>query len=138
MRTSRSVVIGVDSSTQSTKAVAVDAETGELLAVGRAPHTVTGTGGARESDPEEWWTALVTAVRAAVRDAGVPAGSVTGIAVAGQQHGLVTLGADEYGLCARRCSGTTRARRRRPPPSPPVSAARSPGWSAPVRSRSPP
>ncbi|MEU3478173.1 FGGY family carbohydrate kinase [Streptomyces sp. NPDC033754] len=94
MHASRSVVIGVDSSTQSTKAVAVDAGTGELLAVGRAPHTVTGTGGARESDPDEWWTALVTAVRAAVRGAGVPAGSVTGIAVAGQQHGLVTLGPD--------------------------------------------
>ncbi|WP_406064559.1 FGGY family carbohydrate kinase [Streptomyces sp. NBC_01077] len=94
MPTSRSVVIGVDSSTQSTKAVAVDADTGELLALGRAPHTVTGSAGARESDPEEWWTALVTAVRAAVRDAGVPADAVTGIAVAGQQHGLVTLGAD--------------------------------------------
>ncbi|MFF1506866.1 xylulokinase [Streptomyces sp. NPDC058326] len=94
MPTSRSVVIGVDSSTQSTKAVAVDADTGELLAVGRAPHTVTGSAGARETDPEEWWSALVTAVRAAVRGAGVPAASVTGIAVAGQQHGLVTLGAD--------------------------------------------
>ncbi|WP_306326118.1 xylulokinase [Streptomyces venezuelae] len=94
MPTSRSVVIGVDSSTQSTKAAAVDADTGELLATGRAPHTVTGTSGARESDPEEWWTALATAVRAAVRQAGVPAGAVTGIAVAGQQHGLVTLGAD--------------------------------------------
>ncbi|MFF8835045.1 FGGY family carbohydrate kinase [Streptomyces sp. NPDC015130] len=93
-RTGRSVVIGVDSSTQSTKAAAVDAATGELLAVGRAPHTVTGTGGARESDPGEWWTALVTAVRAAVRDAGVPAATVTGIAVAGQQHGLVALGPD--------------------------------------------
>ncbi|MYV66063.1 xylulose kinase, partial [Streptomyces sp. SID2131] len=92
MPASRSVVIGVDSSTQSTKAAAVDTDTGELLAVGRAPHTVTGTAGARESDPGEWWTALVTAVRSAVRDAGVPAASVTGIAVAGQQHGLVTLG----------------------------------------------
>ncbi len=91
-------MIGVDSSTQSTKAVAVDADTGELLAVGRAPHTVTGSAGARESDPEEWWSALVTAVRAAVRDAGVPAGAVTGIAVAGQQHGLVTLGADRRPL----------------------------------------
>ncbi|MER5965116.1 xylulokinase [Streptomyces sp. NPDC002057] len=98
MPTSRSVVIGVDSSTQSTKAVAVDADTGELLALGRAPHTVTGTSGARESDPGEWWTALVAAVRAAVRDAGVPPGSVTGIAVAGQQHGLVTLGADGHPL----------------------------------------
>ncbi|WP_411075848.1 xylulokinase [Streptomyces sp. cmx-4-7] len=92
MPASRSVVIGVDSSTQSAKAAAVDADTGELLAVGRAPHTVTGTAGARESDPGEWWTALVTAVRSAVRDAGVPAASVTGIAVAGQQHGLVVLG----------------------------------------------
>ncbi|MFC9390710.1 FGGY family carbohydrate kinase [Streptomyces venezuelae] len=94
MPTSRSVVIGVDSSTQSTKAAAVDADTGELLAIGRAPHTVTGTSGARESDPEEWWTALASAVRAAVRQAGIPADAVTGIAVAGQQHGLVALGAD--------------------------------------------
>ncbi|MEU1226529.1 xylulokinase [Streptomyces sp. NPDC005828] len=94
MPASRSVVIGVDSSTQSAKAAAVDADTGELLALGRAPHTVTGSAGARESDPDEWWTALVAAVRAAVREAGVPAASVTGIAVAGQQHGLVTLGPD--------------------------------------------
>ncbi|WP_309052706.1 xylulokinase [Streptomyces sp.] len=92
MSPSRSVVIGVDSSTQSTKAAAVDAGTGELLALARAPHTVTGSGGARETDPEEWWTALGTAVRAAVRDAGVPASAVTGLAVAGQQHGLVVLG----------------------------------------------
>ncbi|MEV7566599.1 xylulokinase [Streptomyces tanashiensis] len=94
MPASRSVVIGVDSSTQSTKAAAVDADTGELLALGRAPHSVGGTAGARESDPGEWWTALAAAVREAVREAGVPAASVTGIAVAGQQHGLVTLGAD--------------------------------------------
>ncbi|MFB7584024.1 xylulokinase [Streptomyces hydrogenans] len=98
MPVSPSVVIGVDSSTQSAKAVAVDAATGRVLGLGRAPHTVTGTGGARESDPEEWWTALVTAVRAAVREAGVDPGSVTGIAVAGQQHGLVALGADHHPL----------------------------------------
>ncbi|MET9350740.1 xylulokinase [Streptomyces termitum] len=94
MPVSRSVVIGVDSSTQSAKAVAVDAATGTVLGLGRAPHTVTGTGGARESDPEEWWTALVAAVRAAVRDAGAAPGEVAGLAVAGQQHGLVALGAD--------------------------------------------
>ncbi|MFD5771428.1 xylulokinase [Streptomyces sp. NPDC127049] len=93
MPVSRSVVIGVDSSTQSTKAVAVDAATGELLGLGRAPHTVTGTGGARESDPEEWWAALVTAVRTAIRASGAAPEAVTGLAVAGQQHGLVVLGA---------------------------------------------
>ncbi|MEV4945569.1 xylulokinase [Streptomyces sp. NPDC053755] len=87
------VVIGVDSSTQSSKAAVVDATTGALLAVGRAPHTVTGTGGARESDPEEWWTALGEAVGRALAEAAVPASAVTGIAVAGQQHGLVVLDA---------------------------------------------
>ncbi len=98
MPVNRSVVIGVDSSTQSAKAVAVDTATGEVLGLGRAPHTVTGTGGARESDPEEWWTALVTAVRAAVREAGTAPGAVTAVAVAGQQHGLVALGADHRPL----------------------------------------
>lgn len=56
------VVIGVDSSTQATKALAVDVETGAVLGEGRAPHTVTGTGGARESDPEQWWQALCAAL----------------------------------------------------------------------------
>ncbi|MEV0786778.1 xylulokinase [Streptomyces sp. NPDC050423] len=87
-------VIGVDSSTQSTKAAVVDAATGRLLAVGRAPHTVTGQGGARESDPEEWWRALRTAVAAALADSGLDPAVVIGIAVAGQQHGLVVLDAD--------------------------------------------
>ncbi|MCR8943361.1 xylulokinase [Streptomyces sp. OUCMDZ-4982] len=88
---SRTVVIGVDSSTQSTKAAVIDAVTGEQLAVGRAPHTVTGESGARESDPEVWWRALGDAVAAGIKESGLPARSVTGIAVAGQQHGLVVL-----------------------------------------------
>ncbi|WP_328950994.1 xylulokinase [Streptomyces sp. NBC_01220] len=89
-----SAVIGVDSSTQSTKAAVVDTATGRLLAVGRAPHTVTGQGGARESDPEQWWQALRTAVAAALAESGLDPAAVTGIAVAGQQHGLVTLDAE--------------------------------------------
>ncbi|MFE5093473.1 xylulokinase [Streptomyces sp. NPDC056638] len=87
----RTVVIGVDSSTQSTKAAFVDAGTGRLLAVGRAPHVVTGEAGARESDPEAWWQALCDAVTAGLKESGVAASAVTGIAVAGQQHGLVVL-----------------------------------------------
>nr|WSW66149.1 xylulokinase [Streptomyces sp. NBC_00995] len=86
-----SAVIGVDSSTQSTKAAVVDTATGRVLAVGRAPHTVTGQGGARESDPEQWWQALCAAVAAALAESGLAPAAVSGIAVAGQQHGLVTL-----------------------------------------------
>ncbi|MFV0130681.1 xylulokinase [Streptomyces sp. HMX112] len=84
-------VIGVDSSTQSTKAVLVDAATGQVLATGRAAHTVSGEGGARETDPEQWWRALAGAVAQALE--GFEARAVTGIAVAGQQHGLVVLDA---------------------------------------------
>ncbi|MFC9324574.1 xylulokinase [Kitasatospora sp. NPDC057015] len=80
------VVIGVDSSTQTTKALAVDLDTGAVLGEGRAPHTVTGTGGARESDPEQWWQALCIALAGTGH-----AGTAAAVSVAGQQHGLVTL-----------------------------------------------
>ncbi|MDT9686859.1 xylulokinase [Streptomyces sp. P9(2023)] len=93
-RTASPVVIGVDSSTQSTKAAVVDVDTGAVRGLGRAPHTVTGADGARESDPEQWWSALREAVAAALAAADVPARAVTGIAVAGQQHGLVVLDAE--------------------------------------------
>lgn len=83
------LVIGVDSSTQSTKALVVDAATGEVVARGQAPHTVT-TGAGRESDPEEWWRAL----REAVAQCGRVAGEAAAVSVAGQQHGLVTLDGD--------------------------------------------
>ncbi|GAB3115398.1 xylulokinase [Streptomyces calidiresistens] len=81
------VVIGVDSSTQSTKVLAVDSATGEVLARGRAAHVVTPE---RDSDPEQWWGALVEALEAC----GPIAERAAAIAVAGQQHGLVTLDAD--------------------------------------------
>lgn len=130
------VVIGVDSSTQSTKAAFTDTATGRLLAVGRAPHVVTGEGGARESDPEVWWQALRDAVAAGLKESGIAAADVVGIAVAGQQHGTVVLDA-EGGRSARPCCGTTPGPPRRPRPSPPHSAAPRPGPRAPVRSRWP-
>ncbi|MFD3440253.1 xylulokinase [Streptomyces sp. NPDC058685] len=87
----QAVVIGVDSSTQSTKAAFIEAATGRTLAVGRAAHQVSGDHGARETDPEIWWNALREAVAIGLRESGVSASAVTGIAVAGQQHGLVVL-----------------------------------------------
>ena len=60
------LVLGVDSSTQSTKVEVRDADTGELVALGRAPHPPT-TPPRSEQDPEAWWDAL----HAAVAHAGV-------------------------------------------------------------------
>ncbi len=81
----RSVVLGVDSSTQSTKVVALDVDTGEVVASGRAPHS-----GADIQSPEEWWRGL----ELAVRDIHSPGIEVKGISVAGQQHGCVLLDAE--------------------------------------------
>ena len=52
------LVAGIDCSTQSTKALIVDVDSGRVVSLGRASHVITGTGGARESDPEDWWRAL--------------------------------------------------------------------------------
>lgn len=82
---SRPVVLGVDSSTQSTKVIALDVESGAMLAEGRAPHS-----GADIQDPEQWWSALIEATRQVV----TPELRVVGLSVAGQQHGLVTLDVD--------------------------------------------
>ncbi|MGW6054900.1 xylulokinase [Streptomyces sp. NPDC055189] len=82
------LVVGVDSSTQSTKVLVVDAATGRVVASGQAPHRVS-SGTARESDPEEWWNAL----RSALDQCGDAAREAAAVSVGGQQHGLVTLDA---------------------------------------------
>ncbi|WBB66769.1 xylulokinase [Micromonospora sp. WMMD812] len=83
------LVAGVDSSTQSSKVVIRDAETGALVRQGRAPHP-DGT----EVDPAAWWTAL----RAAV-DAAGGLSDVAAVSIGGQQHGMVAL--DETGRVVR-------------------------------------
>ncbi len=84
------LVAGVDCSTQSTKVVVVDVETGEVVASGRGTHAVHyADGGVAETDPNVWWEALRTALAETGR-----AGDIDAIAVAGQQHGLVVVGDD--------------------------------------------
>jgi xylulokinase len=78
----RPVVLGIDSSTQSTKVLAVDLETGEIVAEGRAAHS-----GADTQDPNDWWSAL----QQATRDAVSGDLDVQGLSVSGQQHGCVLL-----------------------------------------------
>ena len=89
------LIAGIDCSTQSTKALVVDVDSGDVVSLGKAPHVVTGEGGARESDPEGWWTALRDALGATGRS-----GELAAISVAGQQHGLVVLGKDGVPLRA--------------------------------------
>ncbi|MGW2210833.1 xylulokinase [Streptomyces sp. NPDC001781] len=82
------LVVGVDTSTQSTKALVVDASTGQVVASGQAAHTVS-SGAGRESDPRQWWDALCEALR----QCGGVAHEAAAVSIGGQQHGLVTLDA---------------------------------------------
>lgn len=79
-------VLGIDSSTQSTKAVAADAETGEVVATGKALHPA-GT----EVDPWAWWDAAQQAIGQVAEQA---PGPIAAVSVAAQQHGMVAVDAE--------------------------------------------
>lgn len=84
------LVVGVDSSTSACKVEVRDADTGALVASGRAPHPPT-TPPTSEQHPDAWWDAFVAAAgKAGIFDRHRPAA----IAVAGQQHGLVAVDAE--------------------------------------------
>ena len=88
--------LGIDCGTQGTKALIVD-DAGRTLGRGHAAHDlIERASGAREQEPSWWVTAMITAVRAAVADAGVSGRDIVALGVSGQQHGLVVL--DDAGL----------------------------------------
>ena len=82
------LVAGVDTSTQSTKVLVCDAETGAVVRTGRAAHP-----DATEVDPAHWWRAFEEATAGGLLD------GVAAIGVGGQQHGMVLL--DEHGTVVR-------------------------------------
>ena len=85
----RTLVAGVDTSTQSCKVRVTDAETGEMVRFGQAKHP-NGT----SIDPKFWWDAFLEAAQQA---GGLD--DVEALAVGGQQHGMVIL--DQQGNVIR-------------------------------------
>lgn len=82
------LVLGVDSSTQSTKVEIRDAESGRLFGFGAGSHPPTNPPRS-EQDPAVWWNALGQAIRDAGRDAKLS--EVRAISVAAQQQGMVVI-----------------------------------------------
>jgi len=84
------VVVGIDSSTTACKVQVRDADTGAVVASGRAAHPPTSPPRS-EQHPRHWESAF----RTACAQAGVPERHrPAAVAVAAQQHGLVVLGGD--------------------------------------------
>ena len=87
--------LGIDCGTQGTKALLLDAASGQVLGQGSASHElISGPNGRREQHVEQWTTAFEAAIAAALAEAAVTGDQVLGIGVSGQQHGLVALDID--------------------------------------------
>jgi xylulokinase len=91
----RSILLGIDSGTQSTKVVAVDASNGNVLGAGAQTYELIPDlpPGAKEQHPHTWRDAAAKAIRIALRGAKAVAAEVKAIGVSGQQHGFVPLDA---------------------------------------------
>src|SRR5512137_548442 len=97
----RTLLIGIDSGTQSTKALVVDARDGKVLASAAQEYDLIPNlpPGAKEQHPHTWRDATASAIRRALRQAKATAAEVKAIGVSGQQHGFVPL--DQQGEVIR-------------------------------------
>ena len=90
MSTVKDVVIGIDSSTTATKAIAWRRD-GSVAGVGRGPIPLTSPGYDRyEQNPEDWWSAATKALRELFQR--VKPERVAGLAIANQRETFVPLG----------------------------------------------
>lgn len=87
------IYLGIDSGTQSTKTIALDSESGEILASAQAAYGMIGglPPGHLEQHPADWINAVEKTIGECLAKLGSRQAEVRGIGVSGQQHGLVVL-----------------------------------------------
>src|SRR5256714_4280909 len=89
----RKLLLGIDSGTQSTKVLVVDARDGKVIASAAQEYDLLPNlpPGAKEQHPHTWLEATASGIRRALRQARAVAPEVKAIGVSGQQHGFVPL-----------------------------------------------
>lgn len=89
--------LGIDSGTQSTKAIVLDLDSGKILASGHSAYDLIEglPAGHLEQHPQSWIDAVESSVKQCLEKIGTDKSKIAGIGVSGQQHGLVALGADD-------------------------------------------
>ena len=87
------ISLGIDSGTQSTKTIALDIDSGEILASASVSYgLIEGLPpGHLEQDPQNWTESVDKTVRACLQKLGSRKEEVKAIGVSGQQHGFVPL-----------------------------------------------
>lgn len=89
----RTLVIGIDSGTQSTKVLVVETRNGKVVGEASAAYDLIPglPPGAKEQHPETWKEAALSAMKQALKKAKAKSDEVVGIGISGQQHGFVPL-----------------------------------------------
>jgi D-xylulose kinase len=92
----RTLLLGIDSGTQSTKVLVVDARNGKVLGGSAQTYNLIPNlpPGAKEQHPATWISATSKAIKAALKEAKAGGSEVVAIGVSGQQHGFVPLDKD--------------------------------------------
>ena len=90
------IYLGLDSGTQSTKCIALDLDSGQILAASSQTYGLLPglPAGHMEQNPDTWVEAADASVRAVLAQLGDRRREVRAIGVSGQQHGLVALNDD--------------------------------------------
>jgi len=91
----RTLTLGIDSGTQSTKALVLDAGQRKVAAAAAVAYDLIAglPPGAKEQHPRTWLDATAKALKQALKAARAKPGEVKAIGVSGQQHGFVPLDA---------------------------------------------
>lgn len=89
----RNLLIGIDSGTQSTKVLVVDAKSGKVLGEAAQSYDLIPNlpAGAKEQHPESWRDATSKCIKKALKAAKAKGSEVRAIGISGQQHGFVPL-----------------------------------------------
>ena len=89
----RTLLIGLDSGTQSTKALVVDARNGKVVSAASQAYDLLPNlpPGAKEQHPHTWRDAAARVMKQALKKAKANAAEVKAIGISGQQHGFVPL-----------------------------------------------
>lgn len=89
------IYLGIDCGTQSTKTIALDAESGLIVATATKNYDVLpGLPGHMEQNPSTWLEAMDETLQQVTEKLGARRSEVRGLGIAGQQHGFVPLDRD--------------------------------------------
>ncbi|MEO0795359.1 MAG: xylulokinase [Verrucomicrobiota bacterium] len=87
-------LIGIDVGTSSAKTIVIN-ESGDIVfTIAPEYDFATPRPGWTECNPEDWWQAIITAIKAIFEQTDLTADDIAGVGLTGQMHGLVMLGND--------------------------------------------